>query len=46
MIHEKRIKAYKKFLRAVLQLCAALFELITLEEAPGYNEVLSDRVIR
>ena len=40
MSHPQRLKAYAKLIRAMLQVCAALFELVTGESAPPAREML------
>jgi hypothetical protein len=36
----QRIKAYQKLLRHLIGLCGAIFELVTGEEAPKWQDVL------
>jgi hypothetical protein len=40
---KNRLMAYQKLLRAALNLCAALYELVTGEPAPTYRDVLAER---
>lgn len=40
MSNQQRLKAYRKLITSVLAVCAALYELITGEDAPKARDVL------
>lgn len=41
MSRPQRLQAYAKLIRAMLSVCAALYELITGEPAPAAKDVLT-----